>query len=204
MGGHFAFRLKVNTMMSHAVYDKIINETEISDDYFLRLHFCVEAMLKRVLLIGLRLNGVQYRMAQIIAEIYHDPLHTYIDKAFGLWQITQTEMETFGNYKQLKDLFLKFTSYYRNKRVHGLAKAYTDTELLELCINIDKSFIKEIEKFLVKKYKLSLFDTPSAWGAKRGIKKDSGAVYKELLNKNKFPSKPEYTKEKVREILKGL
>jgi len=59
-----------NVMMSLTECKKILAETEISSEYFLRLHFCVEAVIRRLFLIGLRLKGIQFRTAQTIAEEY--------------------------------------------------------------------------------------------------------------------------------------
>jgi uncharacterized protein with HEPN domain len=94
-------------MMSLAECKKIITEKEITDDHFLRQHFCVEAIIKRLFLIGLRLQGVQYRIAQTIAEEYPAMgLKNHLIKVFDLCGVDYTQLKTIGKYNQLEELFL--------------------------------------------------------------------------------------------------
>jgi hypothetical protein len=50
--------------------ERLANKTT-SDAAFLETHICVEGLLKRVLLIGLRLHGVQYRDARQFIKVYN-------------------------------------------------------------------------------------------------------------------------------------
>ena len=108
-------------MMNKSECMKIINETEISDDYFLRLHFCAEAVVRRLFLIGLRLQGVQYTIAEQIAEEYNaSGLQNHIKKVFSLCGIDYNKLKSFGKYAALESLFFKFSTRHRNLRVQSI------------------------------------------------------------------------------------
>jgi len=190
-------------MLSKAQCIKIINETEISDEYFLRLHFCVEAVIKRLFLIGLRLQGVQFAIAKKIVEEYPMMgLKKQIKKVFGYCNIDYNKHLTSGNYAQLETLFFEFTSRHRNRRVHGLSPAIVDKELLKLLINADKKFIMEIEATIKALGKPSVFDTPKKWGADYVTDKTASTVFTNLFGREN-PELP-LPEEKVAEILKGI
>ena len=181
---------------------KILAETGISDEYFLRLHFCVEAIIRRLFLIGLRLKGMQFRIAQSFVDDYHAGLRDHIRKVFCCCGVDYDDFKASNKYACLEKLFFEFTSRWRNRRVHGLYPAITDTELLKLLINTDKSFVNEIEAMLKKMGKPSLFDTPGKWGATRVKTKDIAAVCKEVFGK-KSSSKPMSSQEAA-DMLKGI
>jgi hypothetical protein len=169
-------------------------EKTVSDEYFLRLHFCVEALLKRLFFIGLRLKGVQYKFSQMVAVTYHEGISSYIKTALRLCGIDHAELKRFNNYEVLEDLFINFSSQYRNQRVHGIRDEYTNPELLTALIQTDKGFVSELESFLKKTKRPSLFAPPGKWGAGRAKPKSLAAVYQELsLTQHKERSK--YTKE---------
>jgi hypothetical protein len=181
---------------------KILDETGISDEYFLRLHFCVEAIIRRLFLIGLRLKGMQFRTAQSFVDEYHPRLRDHIRNVFGCCGVDYDKLLASEKYATLEKLFFEFTSRWRNQRVHGLYPVITDTELLKLLITADKSFINEIEAMLKKMGKPSLFDTPGKWGATRGKTKDVAAVCKEIFGKKSSP-KP-LSSQEAADMLKGI
>ena len=189
-------------MMSLAVLHKILAEKEITDDYFLRLHFCIEAIIRRLFLIGLRLEGVQFRIAQtIVNEFPAMGLETHMKKVFDYCGIDYSKLEAHSKYIELEKLFFNFTSCWRNRRVHGLISNITDTELLKLLINADKLFIKELEAMLKKMGKPSFFDSPKKWGAKRISNKNIPVFIQKLYNKK---SKSPMSKEDVAKIMKNM
>jgi hypothetical protein len=189
-------------MLSLKTCRKILDETAVTDEYFLRLHFCIESLFKRLFLIGLRKQGVQYRIAVNTANIYFESPKNFHKRIFRYCGIDHEELSAFGDYAILEDLFFKFTSPHRNKRVHGISDTYTNEEMLSLLINVDKGFFMELESFLAETKGLSFFNTPGKWGANKGTQKDTQTVYEELLDKS-LPGKP-YTTEEVKERLKKL
>jgi hypothetical protein len=187
--------------MSPAACRKILEETGVSDDYFLRLHFCVEALLKRLMLIGLRLKGLQYALAETISETYHAGIRDVLSTAFALCGIDYEKLKHFGSYAVLESLFLKYSAPCRNRRVHGVSPEYTDPEMLGLLIGIDKAFVEEIQAFLKQNNRPSLFDPPRKWGAVRGKPKDDlRAVYKELFGQKPPSPRPGYTRDRAKEL----
>jgi len=183
---------------------KIISKKDISDSHFLKLHFCVEDIYRRLFFIGLRKRGVYYKTAKKISESYYNPNHKeYYDTIFSYCEINKSGLLTNKKFKTLLDLYMNFTSFHRNKRVHGIANAYKDKEFLKLLIKVDKDLIKEILTFLKLSYKLDIFDKPKNWNIKRGNKEDTDNIYNELYSKGLLKKKI-YTKEQVAQKLKGL
>jgi len=141
-----------------------INKNINSDKYFLDLHFTLEGYLRRLIFIGLRLNDVRYKTAQLAIKKYHEGLNALIDKIWELLKFDEKEINSFGNYSKLKNYVINITSKYRNYRTHGIYDVITDKELFKNLILVDKNFICEIEKFLNEKKHLSCFDQPNKWG----------------------------------------
>jgi hypothetical protein len=146
-----------------------------SDDFF-KIHRYIEGYIKRVLVIGLRLNGVQYNNSVKIAESTYIKTAALIEKALILLNQSgnkqQRPISTLKNkYKELfilNNLFLEFTSPYRNRLAHGTIEILHDQELVNYLCHVDQSFYKEFENFLLNEFGYSAFDKPSAWGAKQG------------------------------------
>jgi len=184
---------------------KILDDNTISCEQFLRVHCCVEELFRRLLLIGLRLKGVQYNDAVTISEIYYESMNDkFIKKVIEYCGLNYNKLIDFGNYKTFQALFLEFAKPHRNKLVHGLALNYSDNELLELLISIDKCLIQELEAFFNQENKLSFFDPPKKWGAKRIAKKaDIKKIYKELLGRNLLPPSV-HNKKSVANIMKEM
>jgi hypothetical protein len=180
---------------------RILEETEVSDNYFLRLHFCVEAVLKRLMLIGLRLKGLQYAQAETIIKTCRTGIKDCLSTVFNLCGLDYKALKQYGRYAVLEDLFLNYSVPCRNLRVHGVSAEYTGPEMLGLLIGIDKAFVEEIQAFLKENGRPSLFDPPGKWGAVRGKPKDDlKAVYKGLIVKNPAPPRPKYTREQAQEL----
>jgi len=188
-------------MMSLTSFRKILAENAITDDYFLRLHFCIEAIIRRLFLIGLRLQGVQFRIAQTIVDEYPPMgLEKHLKNVFDHCGIDYAELKTHDKYAKLEELFFNFTSPWRNRRVHGLSSNITDTELLKHLITADKRFIKELETSLKKMGKPSFFDTPKKWGAKRIPNQNESLISQGYYKKGK----PPMSKEEAAKMLKNL
>jgi hypothetical protein len=143
-------------------------------------------------------------MAEKIKTSYHDRSHKeYVKMIFNYCDIKQQDSSSYGNFSKLLDLYMNFTSHYRNKRVHGIEKAYKDKDLLKLLIEIDLRFINKLLDFLKETYSLSPFDKPEKWGAEQGTKEKSDAMYNKLIV-IKMKNKKSYTKAEAIEKLKTI
>ena len=159
--------------------------TEISVSSFIDRHRYAEGYLRRLLLIGLRLNAVQYKQAQKIIELTFMNIHALLEKIFILLshhKFTFEEARTkYPDFATLIDLFLKFTSPYRNWLVHGVIDTIRDPELLECMCRADRQVLIEFEKVLKSEFGRSAFDEPRQWGAQVGKpEEDLPAVIKRL------------------------
>ncbi|OQA93942.1 MAG: hypothetical protein BWY27_00008 [Bacteroidetes bacterium ADurb.Bin234] len=160
----------------------ILEQKNISDEYFIKLHITLEGYLKRLLFIGLRTKDVQYKTAQESITKYHEILPNMISKIWLILGIDyKNDLLKFGKYKILEEYVLNFTSKYRNYRVHGIYDEIKDHELLRCLILIDKAFINEIEKYLKTKKMPSAFDEPKKWGAKVSKIKSVDDVFNNIL-----------------------
>ena len=162
---------------------KTLASQEISQPQFIKIHLTVEGIIKRLLFIGLRKNGVQYKTAQqAIAEYYESNKTTILEKAWNLCGIDyQKTVSADPAYKTMENLFLAFSSKYRNILVHGNDGALHDIELVKTLIQVDKKFIQSIEFALKNNNKPSFFEPPKAWGIKNGTITDIDEVYRTLL-----------------------
>lgn len=73
-------------MISNVNLKKVLDKsyTSYSSDDVLKIHRHVEGYLKRVFLIGLRLNSVQYETARTIVDTAHLDIKSMVDKAWYL------------------------------------------------------------------------------------------------------------------------
>jgi len=158
--------------------EKLLSDqtSEFQSDEFLLLHRYAEAYLKRVLLIGLRLRGVQYKSSVIIVENTYLTTRALIPKCMMLLMHGSTKqadvekmlLSKYPDFQKLQKLFLEFTSKYRNILAHGLIDEIKDAELLgTLCLS-NKRFIQCFESVLQNEFGHSAFDPPKNWGAIRG------------------------------------
>jgi hypothetical protein len=148
-------------MLSLAQMRKRLANKTISDADFLETHICVEGLLKRVLLIGLRVRGVQYRDARQFIKVYNPGgLKKTIPKTLKLLDITPGP-----KLRELTELVVEVTAKYRNLRVHGIRGPFNDTAFLKLLINIDREFMIELRRIVQQEKGADIFDKPAKFGA---------------------------------------
>lgn len=172
------------------------NVSYVSSD-FLSYHKHLEAYLKRVLLIGLRLNGLKYDDSETVIERTFVRAPNLIDKVlflvdqsnFGQQKVISRLSKKFVDFFVLKELFLEFTSTYRNLLSHGTISDLTDPELIKLLCHVDKSFYLAFEDLLRIKHGHSAFEKPGDWGAERGTDKII-ETFAESLGLGKFLDPP--------------
>jgi hypothetical protein len=185
----------------------LLSKKSKTDAYFLKLHFCVEALIKRLLFIGLRLNNVQYKDAQGFLTRY-DPqgLRNMLKRAWELIGISENELAAYPKYQKLRELVFEFTAKYRNDRVHGKRDEITSKDILELLITIDKLFIDQMRTILKDKKNADIFDKPKQFNAgKVNDKRDSQDILKKVIGgRGRLFDNPKYTPEEVKEILENL
>ncbi len=161
---------------------KVLSAVEESDSYFLKQHFYIEGFLKRLLFIGLRLNDVQYNMAEEVIIAYHEPLEKMIERA---WTISgfdyKNDVVKFGAFKDLEGFFVNYTAKYRNYRVHGIYDEIEDPDLLRLLTTINYRYYKICNEYISHKGKPSVFDKPIKWGAKIGKEETILEVYSRIF-----------------------
>ncbi len=154
--------------------------SEFKPSEFLLLHRYSEAYLKRVLLIGLRLRGAQYESSKKIVENTYLTTKALIPKCMVLLMRDGTKqkdvekmlLSKYPDFIDLQNLFLEFTSKYRNILAHGLIDEIKDAELLDTLCLTNKRFIQCFERVLQSEFGHSAFDTPKCWGAIRGLAED--------------------------------
>ena len=147
-----------------------------SSEEFFNIHRNIEAYIKRILLISLRINGIKYKEATIIVESTYINTANLIEKVLFLLDQSQSKQQKVisemkkkhNDFFVLKELLLKFSAKYRNWLAHGTIGELKDPELIRYLCHVDKSFFKEFEALLKSEYGNSAFDKPGDWGAKRG------------------------------------
>ena len=153
------------------------NKTINDSGDFLNLHRYTEAYVKRVLLIGLRLNGVKYEESRKIVESTFLNTGQLIEKVLFLLDqsgakqgdVIQQFKNKYADFFELKELVLKFSAKYRNWLAHGAIDVLKDDELIKHLCHVNRLFFREFEKLLIQEYGRSAFDKPGDWGAKQGI-----------------------------------
>lgn len=106
--------------------------TNTSEDFF-QSHRYIEAYVKRVFLIGLRLQGVQYSNATVIVEGTYIRFGDLIEKVLFLLDQSQSNQQKVVNdlkkaypaFFKLNGLASKFTSPYRNRLAHGTIERWS-------------------------------------------------------------------------------
>lgn len=145
--------------------------------YFINVHKGVELYIRRLLLIGLRLNEVKYETSEEVIKMSFANNREIINKSIELITKGKNTLADFErkskNLKVLLELFFDFTSIYRNRVVHGIYESIRDSNILKYCYLIDKYLIIEFEKTLEMMGYNSAFATPTEWGAKRSSKEES-------------------------------
>jgi hypothetical protein len=142
-------------------------DPEINTDYFLKTHLAVEAATLRLGLIALRLQSIPYEQARKTIR------SRWIRPASDLKKILDSIESTSANrvwsdygLERLAEAFKEYSSKYRNKVLHAAISEIYDQKELALCIEINVSLLRQLEKSLRECFDHSLFDTPASWGAK--------------------------------------
>ena len=176
----------------------------VSDSHFLKVHYYSEGYLKRLLFIGLRLNGVQYKTAQQIIVKYHEPLGNMIEQAWNQVGLSCVTIRKDNRYKMIEDYFLHFSAKFRNYRVHGIYDKLNDDELLRILIAIDRNYIYTCEAIIERNGKPSAFSTPGSWGARTGKKESLEDAFKRVFKNKVKPKTQKYSKEEAKDCLAKL
>jgi hypothetical protein len=120
--------------------------------YFLTIHAATEAMLRKILLVGLRLNKVTYDEASDWL-FHYDKTPNNVDFPGLFNKLYQSKKITWSalicsnsDLKQLWDLWLGYSKVLRNHISHGIRK-YTD-DWLECGITIDQELLIRLDQEL--------------------------------------------------------
>ena len=148
--------------------------------YFLKSHIYMEAYLKRVMLIGLRLQGVQYKKSEKIILLSYFPLGKFVNKAICLLDSSNIRDEKkislwnteHPDFFLLRELVLNFSAKYRNQIVHGTIDEMRNQELIDCLCHTNISFVEEFECTLDARFGKSAFAKPRDWGANQGINEE--------------------------------
>ncbi|MEZ8719054.1 hypothetical protein AB6D81_24095 [Vibrio splendidus] len=151
-------------------------DVEYTSQSFFKTHTHLEAYVKRVLLISLRLKGVQYDNSVKIVESTYINTASLIDKVLALLDSTNKKQADvladlkikYPEFFTCKSLVLDFSSIYRNRLAHGTISELKDTELIKLLCMTNYAFYQSFEKLLASEYSHSALEKPGVWGAKRG------------------------------------
>ncbi len=190
-------------MLTITEMKETINSSEISDSQFLNLHITIESYLKRLLLIGLRNKGAQYKVATKCVNKFYAQPSDMMKTIWKLLDISIKELEEDKTYTQINNCHLNFTSVYRNERLHGVIPEIQDEKFLELLIKLDKAYIQLLEKTCQRLKKASCFDPPKKWGiVKKGLLSDADIIMETLLQKKSKTRK--MNREEVEKIVKKL
>jgi hypothetical protein len=144
------------------------NNTEYTNSFFKDCHIACESYFTRLMLIGLRMNGISYRQTSEVTKDSFLSIRDTLEKALILIDKEKGPLVVKEvNLKNGLELFIKYSAGYRNKLQHGAIEEINDPIVLKLVIDINLSLIREIEFYLNKYFNLSAFNTPGEWGAKR-------------------------------------
>ncbi|ELB2039623.1 TPA: hypothetical protein NGR99_004596 [Vibrio parahaemolyticus] len=152
------------------------SEMEYTNQIFFKTHTHLEAYIKRVLLVALRLKGVKYDYSVKIVESTYINTANLIDKVLALLD-TQSRSQNdvlndlklkYPHFFTCKDLVLTFSSVYRNRLAHGTISELKDPELLKLLCQTNYAFFQSFEDLLKREYLHSALEKPKDWGAGRG------------------------------------
>lgn len=155
---------------------------------FIRLHRHLEGYFKRIMLIGLRLHGAQYKTAALIVDTIHMNASAQIEKALVLLEVSSRKhLEILNDIKRdhqsvfaLIKLFTDFSSRYRNRLAHGVIDEIRDDLVLDLLFRVDQGLFLECESMLKARHGHSAMDQPNAWGARRGTEEDLESLVNRL------------------------
>jgi len=138
----------------HAIGTKLRGSTrENKEAYFLIIHAATEALFRRIILVGLRLNKVTYHESN--EWLYHNddtPEKTnypiLFNRLYNLKHVTWAGVVQSGpDLDQLWDLWLGYSKIIRNHISHGIRK-YGD-DWLHSGIVIDQELLMRLDKALM-------------------------------------------------------
>jgi len=165
---------------------------------FFNLHRYLEAYIKRVFLISLRLQGVRYDTSRKIVDHGFIPIGQMLAKSIIMLDRTERSAQTVmralkqqhADFFVLKGLFSEFSSHFRNRFAHGAVGDFSNQELIQCLCHVDRSFYQEFEKLLGAEYGKSAFEKPGEWGAKNGADEDVAYSLERLGLNTRIRSKP--------------
>jgi hypothetical protein len=157
-------------------------------DSFIQVHRHLEGYFKRVLFIGLRINGAQYSTGQVIISSAHMDVQSQITKAIELVdrrsdchsKIIEATKAKYKSLFTLIELFQNFSARFRNRLAHGVISEIRDPAILESLIRVDQLLFMEFEAMLMAEYGHSALQAPKDWGARRGTKESADSLIKRL------------------------
>jgi hypothetical protein len=184
-----------------------LDKPEFTDEYFLKIHFYLEGIFKRIMLFGLRKLKMQYKTATKFIRLYNSgSVENLINDTFEILRIDNNVIKGVSKFDELKKYVIEFSSKYRNLRVHGLYDKITNHDLLQALIGCDYYFIKKLETILKRANIPSFYEKPSTWGIKKGTVTNVGdiLIYVKLSGFIQEPKKMKYSIEKVLETINYL
>ena len=148
----------------------------------------MEGYFKRVLFIGLRINGAQYSTGQAIIHSVHMDVTSQIEKAIALVDTRsdchnrsiEASKTRYKSLFALIELFLSFSTRFRNRLAHGVISEIKDPAILASLIRVDQLLFMEFEAMLMAEYGHSALQAPKDWGARRGTKESPDSLIKRL------------------------
>lgn len=151
------------------------DEFQATDAEYLKVQSYFEGYLKRLLFISLRLNGIKYSNCQEIVTNAKQNLNltdqlevsfsALIGHSYSQIKFDDPELDL------LQVCILRYCRPIRNKISHG-ADYKIQEDILRICTWATQEFVKKIESHLHQQRKLSAFDKPREWGAKKIGKKE--------------------------------
>lgn len=128
-------------------------DRERRDAYFLTLHASTEALFRRVLFVGLRLNRVPYKDAQ--AWLHHHDVtpdrEKYPRRFDRLYAVKNVSWDTLvaGNlrFSSALDLWHDYSKVIRNHLAHGVRRY--SPEWVDCAISIDQILLIELDRSMV-------------------------------------------------------
>lgn len=177
-------------MISPTQLRKVLGDrsSKRSSDTFFKLHVHIEGYVKRVMLIGLRLNGCQYNNSQRIVESTYITTANLIEKVLWLIDgVDKKQGEVIADLKdkhedffKIKELVINYSAVYRNRLAHGTINVLNDQDKIDSLCHVNHTFFLAFEKLLKNEYGHSAFETPGSWGAKTGTNEDITKTVKRL------------------------
>lgn len=177
-------------MISPSQLNAVLGDSTLprTAESFIHLHRHLEGYFKRVMLIGLRLHGAQYKTATAIVDTIHINAKDQIEKALVLLEVSpRKHQQILGEIKHdhqsvfmFIKLFTEFSSRFRNRLAHGVLDEIRDEVSLDLLFRVDQGLFLELESMLKTRHGHSALDKPNKWGAKPGTKDNIESLVDEL------------------------